>query len=146
MNIFRAFECLGPSGRLAAVAISLAAVSTAAFGDAIKVSLNGDAEVPPVATSASGSGTITINPDMTVSGAVTTKGLTATAAHIHIGAKGKNGPVAVGLTKDGDHGWMVPAGAKLTDVQYQAYKAGELYVNVHTAANKGGEIRGQLMP
>jgi len=112
----------------------------------VKLTLSGAMEVPPVETKASGAGTITINPDMTVSGMVTTTGLDATAAHIHLGAKGKNGPVAVGLTKGADGSWMVPPGTKLTEDQYKAYKAGELYVNVHTAANKGGEIRGQLMP
>jgi len=40
----------------------------------------------------------------------------------------------------------VPEGTKLSEPQYQAYKAGELYVNVHSAENKGGEIRGQLTP
>jgi len=39
-----------------------------------------------------------------------------------------------------------PAGAKLTDDQYKAFKAGNLYVNVHSDANKSGEIRGQLKP
>ncbi len=40
----------------------------------------------------------------------------------------------------------MPEGSKLTDEQYAAYKAGNLYVNVHSAANKGGEIRAQLKP
>jgi len=40
----------------------------------------------------------------------------------------------------------VPAGSKLTDAQYESYKAGNLYVNVHSAANKGGEIRAQIKP
>jgi hypothetical protein len=61
-------------------------------------------------------------------------------------AAGKNGPVIVPLAKSGEGTWSVPAGAKLTDAQYEAYKAGELYVNVHSAENKGGEIRGQLKP
>ena len=43
-------------------------------------------------------------------------------------------------------GHAVVAGAKLTDDQYAAYKAGNLYVNVHSAANKGGEVRGQIKP
>jgi hypothetical protein len=83
---------------------------------------------------------------MTVSGDVTTMGIAATAAHIHLGKMGANGPVAIGLEKSGDNAWRVPAGAKLDAAQYQAFKDGALYVNVHSAANKAGEIRGQLMP
>jgi len=145
MNTSRSLNRPGILGTVAA-AIACAVISTAAFGDQVKVTLSGSTEVPPVKTMASGSGTVTINPDMSVSGGVTTMGLNGTMAHIHIGAAGKNGPVAIPLTRNGDNGWSVPAGTKLTDAQYQAYKAGELYVNVHSAENKGGEIRGQLMP
>ena len=42
--------------------------------------------------------------------------------------------------------WSIPAGAKFTNQQYDAFKAGNTYVNVHSDANKGGEIRGQLKP
>jgi hypothetical protein len=108
--------------------------------------LSGDAEVPPVATMATGSGTITVNADMTVGGGITTSGVAATAAHIHVGKAGMNGPVAIGLVKSGDNAWAVPAGAKLDADQYRAYKEGGLYVNVHSAAHKPGEIRGQLTP
>lgn len=144
MNAMHRSNRLGILGTVAASVISLAAYSNVAFADQVK--LSGDQEVPPVKTSASGGGTITVNPDMTVSGSVTTTGVAGTAAHIHIGAMGKNGGVAVPLTKSGDAGWAVPPGAKLTADQYKAYKAGELYVNVHSDANKGGEIRGQLKP
>ncbi|MDQ2964074.1 MAG: CHRD domain-containing protein, partial [Pseudomonadota bacterium] len=96
-------------------------------------------------TDASGSGTITVNADKTVSGSVTTKGVSATAAHIHEGAAGKNGGVIIPLTKNGD-AFSVPAGAKLTDAQYAAYQKGDLYVNVHSAKNPDGEIRAQLKP
>ncbi|MBI4985699.1 MAG: CHRD domain-containing protein [Rhodocyclales bacterium] len=129
---------------IAAAGIALASFSSSA--EDIRISLNGDREVPPVKTMASGSGTITINPDMSVSGSIMTSGLAATMAHIHLGAADKNGPVVVTLSKSGEHGWVVPPGTKLTAAQYQAYKAGELYVNVHTAEHKGGEIRGQLTP
>jgi hypothetical protein len=116
-------------------------------GEAVKINLTGDQEVPPVKTSASGSGTITIGADKSVSGSVTTKDIEGTAAHIHEGAPGKNGPVIIPLTKGSDNAtWSVPAGAKLTDPQYENFKAGNLYVNVHSAAHKGGEIRAQLKP
>ena len=54
-------------------------------------------------------------------------------------------PVIIPLTKSGDT-YTVPAGAKLNDAQIKAFKEGGLYVNVHTAKNKGGEVRGQLTP
>jgi hypothetical protein len=136
----------GVLGAIVAAVISLAAYSGAAFADEIKVTLNGDQEVPAVKTSASGSGTITIDADKSVSGSVSTSGMAGTAAHIHHAAAGKNGPVIVPMSKSGDNTWSIAAGAKLTDDQYAAYKAGDLYVNVHSAENKGGEIRGQLKP
>ena len=109
----------------------------------VKVALSGANEVPPVKTSASGSGTITVADDGAVSGSVSATGVAGTAAHIHEGAAGANGPVIVPLTKDGDS-YKVPAGAKLTAAQLASFKAGNLYVNVHSAANPNGEIRGQL--
>lgn len=111
-----------------------------------QVTLSGSNEVPPVTTAATGFGTITIAEDKSVSGSVTTSGVVGTAAHIHEGAPGKNGPVIVPMDKSSDNTWTIKAGAKLTDAQYEAFKAGNLYVNVHSAANKGGEIRGQLKP
>jgi hypothetical protein len=121
--------------------------STKAVFSGSNVTLSGAEEVPPVTTSASGSGTITVKDDKSVSGSVTTTGVAGTAAHIHMGAKGRNGPVIVPLTKSSDgNTWTVPEGRTLTDAQYEAYKAGNLYVNVHSAANKGGEVRGQLKP
>ena len=112
---------------------------------ATSVKLSGAEEVPPVTVPGSGSGTIRVNADGTVSGSVTTKDVQGTMAHIHQGAKGTNGPVIIPLTKAGDT-YTVPAGAKLNDAQIKAFQAGNLYVNVHTAKNKGGEVRGQLTP
>ena len=111
-----------------------------------KVTLSGDQEVPPVQTSASGTGTISVGADKSVSGSVTTKGINASAAHIHEAPKGKNGPVIVPLTKSGDNTWNVQSGAKLTDAQMQALESGNLYVNVHSSANPNGEIRAQIGP
>ena len=110
---------------------------------AVSVNLTGAEEVPPVNTSGSGSGSFRVAEDGTITGSVTTKGVAGTMAHIHQGAKGQNGPVIVPLTKSGDT-YSVPAGRKLTPSQLQAFKAGNTYVNVHTARNKGGEVRDQL--
>jgi hypothetical protein len=115
-------------------------------GGGVKVKLTGDEEVPPVKTAASGAGSFNISSDKSVSGSITTTGVDGTAAHIHEGPAGKNGPVIVPLTKGANNTWSVAPGAKLTDTQYESYKAGNLYVNVHSAANKGGEIRAQLKP
>jgi hypothetical protein len=111
----------------------------------VKVTLVGDQEVPPVKSAGTGSGTIVIGNDGAVSGRVTTTGIAGTAAHIHEAAMGKNGPVIIPLTKNGDT-YVVPPDAKLTDAQITSFKEGNLYVNVHTTANPGGEIRGQLKP
>jgi CHRD domain len=111
----------------------------------IKVTLAGDQEVPPVKSAGTGTGTIIVGDDRSVSGSVTTTGIAGTAAHVHEAATGTNGPVIIPLTKTGDS-YAVPAGAKLTDAQFASFQAGKLYVNVHTEANPGGEIRGQLKP
>jgi hypothetical protein len=119
--------------------------------------LSGAAQVPPVTTTASGTTDISARPSRcpsagsagncpTLHGIVNTSGVTGTAAHIHQGAAGQNGPPIVTLVKTGPNSWAVPSGATLTDAQYQAYWDGLLYVNVHSDANKGGEIRAQLKP
>ncbi|MGV3653808.1 MAG: CHRD domain-containing protein [Noviherbaspirillum sp.] len=108
--------------------------------------LSGSAEVPPVSTKASGKSTIKVADDQSVSGEVTVEGMTPTAAHIHQGAAGANGPVIIPLTKASDSRFTVPANAKLTEAQYAAFQKGSLYVNVHSAAHPGGEIRAQLKP
>jgi CHRD domain-containing protein len=128
------------------VALSLYAYAGGVFGQDVQLELGGDQESPPVSTSANGSGTFTIGHDKSIAGKVTTTGVSGVAAHIHEGAPGKNGPVIIPLRKDGDNAWSTPSGAKLSDAQYDAFKAGNLYVNVHSAAHKDGEIRAQLKP
>ena len=135
------------------LALSLSVVALAACssmpswmpGSGTSVSLTGAEEVPPVNTSATGSGKFKIADDGSVSGSVTTTGMQGVMAHIHLAAKGQNGAVIVPLTKQGDT-YSVPEGKKLTPEQVQAFKDGKLYVNVHSAAHKGGEIRAQLQP
>jgi len=119
-------------------------VGMAMAGD-IKVTLKGDQEVPPVATTtATGTGTFHVADDKSITGMIKTTGIEGTAAHVHEAAPGKNGPPIITLTKAADGSWAVPAGSALTDAQLASLKAGNLYVNVHSAAHKGGEIRAQL--
>ena len=143
------YTMLSKSGWFAAMALAgavgiLASCQSMEMMSGQQVTLSGSNEVPAVATSASGSGTVTIKDDRSVSVHIMVTGMTATAAHIHEAAAGANGPVIVPFTKTGDNMFDAPAGAKLTDAQYAAYKAGNLYVNVHSAKNPGGEVRAQL--
>ena len=109
-------------------------------------SLNGAQENPPTPSTASGTGILVIDPvTRAASGSITITGMTATAAHIHIGAAGINGPVIVPLTDAGGGVFNVPAGATLTADQFRAFKQGELYFNAHSTTNPGGEIRGQIL-
>lgn len=132
--------------RAAIATLFVASFSLANAKDA-KLSLTGDQEVPAVTTSAKGEGHIKIGDDKSVSGKVTTTGMEGTMGHIHEGkAPGENGPPIITLEKGKKGTWMVPKGSKLTDEQYEAYKAGKLYVNIHSAEHKGGEIRAPLKP
>ena len=110
----------------------------------LKATLSAASEVP--ATSSKGTGTVTATYDTTskkLSWKGSYSGLTgpATAAHFHSGEAGKNGPVAVPIAPAAS---PFEGSATLTDAQAADLLAGKWYVNVHTAENKGGEIRGQV--
>jgi hypothetical protein len=117
-----------------------------AFAQKMKATLDGKSEVPPI-TSA-GKGTADIDYDAAtkkLTWKLTYSGLSgpATAAHFHGPAEaGKNAAVAVPIA----NATSSPAegSATLTDAQAADLLAGKYYVNVHTAANPGGEIRGQV--
>jgi CHRD domain len=132
------------SAALVVAVFSFTGYSSIATGQDAQLTLSGAQEVPAVSTSASGASTISVSPDKSVSGSVTTSGMAGTMAHIHTAAAGQNGPVIIPLTKSGENTWSVPPGTKLTDAQYDSFKAGNLYVNVHSAAHPGGEVRAQL--
>jgi hypothetical protein len=122
----------------------MAGFSSVATAGEMRIKLSGDQEVPPVETSASGTGTITVEDDKSIKGKITLTDIKPTGAHIHEAATGKTGDPIITLEKTGENEWSVPSGAKLTDAQYDAAKAGGLYVNVHSNEHKGGEIRGQI--
>lgn len=117
-----------------------------AHGADVGAALSGNEEVPPVMTSAKGTAVITVGSDMSIRGKVTTSGIVGTMAHVHLGAAGENGPALITLMKGAENEWMIPVGTKLSAEQYVAYKADKLYVNVHSEAHAGGEIRVQLKP
>lgn len=134
--------------RSSSLAIAALLATSLSMGNALAqdLKLTGDQEVPPNASTAVGTGSIRIDAAGNVSGSVAAPGMVGMMAHIHVGAPGVNGPVIIPLTGSAGDTWTVPAGAKLTDEQMAAYKAGNLYVNIHTAEHKGGEIRTQLKP
>ena len=117
---------------------------------AYKANLAGAAEVPPVQSA--GTGTAAVNVDTATKGVswrVDYSGLSGplAAAHIHCGAPaGGNAGVAVPLGAAPNLGSPLQGTATMTDAQLQQLQSGQCYVNLHTEANKGGEIRGQLAP
>lgn len=142
MKRFVTLTCI--RGLVAAAAFVIG--SGSALAADLQVNLTGAQETPPVTTSASGTATITVAADKLISGTIKTKSIDGTMAHVHVGAPGKSGPPIITLTKDADGVWKVPAGSKLTDEQYASFKAGDLYVNVHSAMHQPGEIRAQIKP
>ncbi|MEX1082700.1 MAG: CHRD domain-containing protein [Xanthobacteraceae bacterium] len=112
----------------------------------LKADLKGSAEVPPVQTKGSGNAEVTYDTaTKKLSWTVNYSGLggPATAAHFHGPAEaGKNAGVAVPIPNQGTS--PVKGSATLTDAQAADLLAGRYYVNFHTAANPGGEIRGQV--
>ncbi len=150
------WRLLGALGMAALIAGGCAAGQSTTHGMPI-TRLSGGQEVPPVGGNLSGSTDIVVTltkcPASTTSlscpqafGTLTVSGFTPTAAHIHRGKAGANGPVVVTLTKTGENSFAVPDRAFINDSDYGAYSANELYVNVHSEKNPNGEVRGQLRP
>src|SRR6478736_4949535 len=122
------------------------AFAGSASAEKLKATLDGKSEVP--ATTTSGTGTADLDYDAAskkLSWKVTYSGLSgpATAAHFHGPAEaGKNAGVAVAIPNATSS--PVEGSATLTDAQAADLVAGRYYINIHTAANPGGEIRGQV--
>lgn len=120
--------------------------------------LSGANEVPAVTTGASGTATFTLMDDGTVSYTVTAQSIeNAVASHIHSAPAGENGSIIVDLFVDqpafSGSGTLVTGTFTADDVKTGNFESlltgmrgGTVYVNVHTAANPGGEIRGQIQP
>ena len=111
-----------------------------------RATLSAAQEVPPVASPGTGNAEVMVNPStMAMTYRVTYAGLTgpATAGHIHGPAPaGQNAGVKIPFPTVAQS--PVTGSVTLTAEQYTDLKAGRYYVNVHTAAHPGGEVRGQL--
>jgi hypothetical protein len=136
-------------GAAGAVLLSSTKVSQAAPMK-FKASMNGASEVPPTKTSGTGTVTLTYEPAtkmLTWEGNFS--GLTgpATAAHFHFPAEsGKNAAPVIWISEKGQNlASPFKGSATLTDAQADDLQKGLWYANVHTDANKGGEIRGQVV-
>ncbi len=125
--------------------------------EAYSFSLEGEQEVPSVFTTARGSGLVTIDRDQSNAHIMmVTSDLTGplTGAHFHVGETGVNGPVVYNLTPlfsqtgvdDAAFGYWTSADmpAFMTSNSAQ-FRHDSIYVNLHTAANPGGELRGQVL-
>ena len=113
--------------------------------------MNGGQEVPAVSTNALGLGFFYLNDTRdTLCFEMTATGLSGAISgiHIHDGAAGTNGPVLVDMTTyvTGNRIKGTLSGSALTTSLIQKMFASELYLNLHTAANMNGEIRGQILP
>ncbi len=115
-----------------------------------KAHLTAKDEVPPNASTATGDGTFVLNTATNeLTWDVTFSGLSgpALAAHIHgPAAPGANAGVLVGFDPPKAPAGEIKGSNVILKSQVADLKAGKWYANIHTAANKGGEIRGQLMP
>jgi len=123
------------------------AFSGPAFAQKFKATLDGKSEVPP--NTSAGQGAAEMDYDAAskkLTWKLTYSGLSgpATAAHFHGPADtGANAKVAVPIPNPATS--PVEGSATLTDEQAKDLMDGKLYLNVHTAANPAGEIRGQVM-
>jgi hypothetical protein len=109
--------------------------------------LRGSQETPPTPSAAEGSGTALVDAGTRVLiAAVTTTGITGTAAHIQAGPPGASGPVVFPLSESTQGSGVWTTRVTLTDTQLAALQAGSWYFNVHSSAFPNGEIRGQILP
>ncbi|MEX2373057.1 MAG: CHRD domain-containing protein [Dehalococcoidia bacterium] len=148
-------------GIVAAALIALAPSAISAQTAALEfdVSLSGDEEVPANDSAATGTFTATLNDADELEWTLSVPEIdAATAAHLHVGAAGVNGPIVVTLfMAEGDPVGSIDVSGTATVAELEgpvegdfeafrtALESDEIYVNVHTTALPPGEIRAQLL-
>jgi hypothetical protein len=142
-----------PAYLVGAIALVVGGIASASLGVAaanaetvtLKADLKGSNEVPPNSSPASGTVQASLNTDTkVVTWTVTYKDLTgpAVGAHFHgPGEPGKNAGIVVPFKTVQS---PIEGTATLSDAQVADLLAGKWYANIHTAANPGGELRGNL--
>jgi hypothetical protein len=131
------------------VATSTATTYTVTNHPVIHVTLSADQIFPKPTSTATGEGDLTFDLiSGAVTGGVTLSGITATLAHIHEGYAAENGGVLIDFVQDpaDPNHWTPDSSEVLTADQIAFLLDGELYLNVHSAAYPGGEIRAQIIP
>lgn len=146
---------------------AICTVTSTAYGTGalnFRVPLSGDEEVPPVATDTTGMALLRVDREQTeiryrLTIRDATDILAVAGAHLHCAPAGQNGPVVAFLAGQSAGGYdgTVEMRATLTDANItnvacgatvaelvQSMLAGQVYVNVHSTANPGGEVRGQV--
>jgi hypothetical protein len=145
MNRHTVLKAALAAGALALVA-GCGAMRPANNVEVFEATLSGSQEVPPTGSPGTGQAEVRLDKATNMlSWKVSYSGLTgpAVAAHIHgPAAAGVNANVSVPFSNVGTS--PITGQATLNAAQVAQLEAGQMYVNVHTAAHKGGEIRGQL--
>jgi len=146
MTMTLAFSRTAVAALTCAAALALAVPAWAEMMQ-MKANLSGANEVPP--NDSKGSGTVDVSYDtasktVTWNGSYTNLSGPPTAAHFHAGEAGKNGGVAVPIFSAANAKNTFSGSATLTDAQANDLMTGKWYVNIHTAAHKAGEVRGQV--
>jgi hypothetical protein len=108
--------------------------------------LNGAQEVPANGTAATGTATATLNANGSVTYSVTVAGMSGTAAHFHLAPFGSGVPGGIEVILSGGPTTWAGTSLPLSPGQIEALQTRQWYVNVHSAAFPGGQIRGQLTP
>jgi hypothetical protein len=148
----------------AALALLVGSASAEAQTISFTAQLSGANETPGIASGSGGTATVTLN---TATRAVTYKvdvynmPSGTTAAHFHAGGPGVAGPVVVNfavqtnisndfaISGTATAADLVPRsaqGVNSWDDFVEALILGQIYVNVHSTVNPGGEVRGQVVP